>query len=545
MKTLFYSKKNYHLLYIFVVTLFFTGTFSFGSVFASDTKKKDSNIRITADNLNIKNKENFAEFSGNVEAVENDFSINSNKLKIYYKGDAKNSAEKAGGESIDKIIAHGDVLIKMNGKTAFAKSAQYTTNNQILILTGENVKVISEKNSITGTKIVLDRISGNIKVEGESTNRVKAIFYSKNKVKSDRLKPLNSENDAVKSTNNTKNLVSFSDNNAISYQEDNSSSEMDSEHLAVATEEAYQAKEIETPIAVPVIIKPADVINVTNSHEEIIPLPDRGEVKIAKLKQNIILTNFENRTSFIIHDMDKIFYNNLIKIFNKKCSNHIFQKPEDKNYPLALKELPRNEDGKINYSLLSDIGRKNGLNGVITGILKSIYTEETRHGFGWFKKTKTTINICIEIILHDINAGSKIIDRNFVYKLDVDKALAETIMSDKIIDPKLLDKDFVKDVLKIGKKMAIALNSQSWMGVMTSSEKNNIIIFAGGDIGLVPGNILKVYSMKTIEGFKFRSFFMPGDRAGEIKLVHVNPGTSKAVIISGFIENKDYFVKPD
>ncbi len=545
MKTLFYNKKNYRLLYVFIVTLFFTGTFSFGSVFASDIEKKNSNIRITADNLNIKNKENFAEFSGNVQAVENDFSINSNKLKIYYKGDAKNSAKKTGKESIDKIVAYGDVLIKINGKTATAESAQYTTNDQIIILTGENVKVISEKNSITGTKIILDRISGNIKVEGKSTSRVKAIFYSKDKIKSDRLKPLSSENGAVKSAKNTNNLASFSDNNAIPDKEDKSSLEMDSEHLAVAAKETYQAKEIETPMAVPVTIKPADVINTTNSHEEIIPLPDPDKVKIANLKQNIILTNFENRTSFIIHDMDKIFYNNLIKVFNKKCSNHIFQKPEDKNYPLALKELPRNEDGKINYSFLSDIGKKNGLNGVITGILKSIYTEQTHQGFWWFKKTKTTINICIEIILHDINAGSKIFDRNFVYKLDVDKTLAETIISDKIIDPKLLDKDFVKDVWKIGKKMAIALNSQSWMGVMTSSEKNNIIIFAGGDIGLLPGNILKVYSMKTIEGFKFRNFFMPGDRAGEIKLVHVNPGTSKAVIISGFIENKDYFVKPN
>jgi lipopolysaccharide export system protein LptA len=45
-------------------------------------------------------------------------------------------------------------------------------------MTGENSKVISGKNSISGSKIILYRKEGRVKVLGSEKKRVEATFYS-------------------------------------------------------------------------------------------------------------------------------------------------------------------------------------------------------------------------------------------------------------------------------------------------------------------------------------------------------------------------------
>jgi len=47
-----------------------------------------------------------------------------------------------------------------------------------ITMTGENSKVISGKNSISGTKIILYRNDGRIKVLGGKKKRVEATFFS-------------------------------------------------------------------------------------------------------------------------------------------------------------------------------------------------------------------------------------------------------------------------------------------------------------------------------------------------------------------------------
>jgi lipopolysaccharide export system protein LptA len=48
----------------------------------------------------------------------------------------------------------------------------------IIILSGENSKVFSEKSSITGSKIVLNRKTGRFKVLGGKKERVEATIFS-------------------------------------------------------------------------------------------------------------------------------------------------------------------------------------------------------------------------------------------------------------------------------------------------------------------------------------------------------------------------------
>jgi lipopolysaccharide export system protein LptA len=148
-----------------------------------DEKAEDQPILITADQLISDNEEKFAEFIGNVKATQADFVITSDKLRIYYRGELlkaeeKEDANKDNAEMLKKIVATGNVKINSTQYIAESDMVEYDTDTMMITLTGENSKVISGKNSLTGSKIILYRKDGRVKVFGSKKKRVEATFYS-------------------------------------------------------------------------------------------------------------------------------------------------------------------------------------------------------------------------------------------------------------------------------------------------------------------------------------------------------------------------------
>ena len=136
-------------------------------------------IQITADQLVSQSKESYAEFSGNVEAVQGDFEMRADRLRIYYRRGVNPTQKASGGdEPIDRIVASGNVKIKSDNRLAETEHAEYRVNDGILILKGKKSIVTDGKNSIQGTTITLNRDDGRITVEGNKQNRVKAIFHT-------------------------------------------------------------------------------------------------------------------------------------------------------------------------------------------------------------------------------------------------------------------------------------------------------------------------------------------------------------------------------
>jgi lipopolysaccharide transport protein LptA len=147
--------------------------------FPKSIKKETKKIRITADRLVGIYDSNDAEFTGSVEAVFENFIIKSDSLKIYYKRDqGKKEKTKAGKDSIDKIIANGNVKIWADDKVATTQQAVYTTDNMVLVLNGDNSTVTYNKNHVSGSKITINRSNNTVKVESNANNRVKALFYT-------------------------------------------------------------------------------------------------------------------------------------------------------------------------------------------------------------------------------------------------------------------------------------------------------------------------------------------------------------------------------
>jgi len=81
---------------------------------APDKKTEEPPILIEADQLISNNEEKYAEFIGNVKASQADFTITSDKLRIYYEGDLLSKEEKTNqnDDTLKKIVASGNVKIR-------------------------------------------------------------------------------------------------------------------------------------------------------------------------------------------------------------------------------------------------------------------------------------------------------------------------------------------------------------------------------------------------------------------------------------------------
>jgi len=151
----------------------------------SEGKARKEKIQVSSESLVMNDTEKFAEFIGNVRVVQGDTEIVSNRLKIYYEGNPRKPSDDAsakeasakddtGGDSIKKIVATGNVKITFDDTVAHSREAVYTTSDRILVLSGPNSRVSkASSGEISGSKIVIDRESGQIKFEGN----VEGVFF--------------------------------------------------------------------------------------------------------------------------------------------------------------------------------------------------------------------------------------------------------------------------------------------------------------------------------------------------------------------------------
>lgn len=174
-------------LYIWIVLLIIFSFHAADLSVAQDTAKsedappQETQIEITADKLISNSEEKYAEFIGNVRASQGAFVMTSGKLRIYYEGDLVNPDSKdsdSGQDALKKIVATENVKIVSERYTATSDYAEYEVVEGTITLSGKKAKVVSGKNSLAGTKIILNQKTGQVKVEGGPKQRVKAIFYS-------------------------------------------------------------------------------------------------------------------------------------------------------------------------------------------------------------------------------------------------------------------------------------------------------------------------------------------------------------------------------
>lgn len=141
-------------------------------------------VVITSDRLLADMQGREAEFVGNVRAVQGDTTISAERLKVFYArqedAPAAAPAEGAGpeGAQIERIEAHGRVVIHFGERVAEGEHAVYTAADRVLVITGDGARITSGPNTVTGGRIVMDRDDDRLTVEKETGGRVEAVFFT-------------------------------------------------------------------------------------------------------------------------------------------------------------------------------------------------------------------------------------------------------------------------------------------------------------------------------------------------------------------------------
>ncbi|MCH2547565.1 MAG: lipopolysaccharide transport periplasmic protein LptA [Alphaproteobacteria bacterium] len=152
-----------------------------------DAKKP---IEITADSLEVMQKEQQAEFIGNVVAIQGKMRITANRMKVFYRtGDQ----QKGDAQAISSIEVIGNVFMTNTSETARSKSGVYNVDdnklilkNDVVLTRGENVvkgevleyDLITGKSQIVGAGVTTKSPDGN--QQGGKKGRVRGLFVPGN-----------------------------------------------------------------------------------------------------------------------------------------------------------------------------------------------------------------------------------------------------------------------------------------------------------------------------------------------------------------------------
>lgn len=150
------------------------------------SKNKGQPVHISADKLEVHDKDKTATFSGKVQVNQGDTVMRSDTLTVFYEGgsgaDAKPSTPVAEmgpgtGQKIKKLEARGNVVVTQNDQVATGRLATFDMQKNIVTMDG-NVVLTQGQNVLRGNKLVVDLTNGYSRVEsGSGSNgRVQGLF---------------------------------------------------------------------------------------------------------------------------------------------------------------------------------------------------------------------------------------------------------------------------------------------------------------------------------------------------------------------------------
>lgn len=136
----------------------------------------DQPIQIESDQLEVRDPEGLAIFTGNVIVIQGESRLRTATLTVHYESDGSAAETAASGEpgasqDISKLVATGGVVVTSKDQTATGSTGTVDMKTNILELTGD-VTLAQGPNVVNGNKLIVDLATGNARVLSDSRVRV-------------------------------------------------------------------------------------------------------------------------------------------------------------------------------------------------------------------------------------------------------------------------------------------------------------------------------------------------------------------------------------
>ncbi len=135
---------------------------TFSDSFAGFGSNSKEPVEIEATNLQVRDKDKSAIFSGNVVVTQGETKLEAERLIVFYKGSMANGDAdgQAVQQTISRIEAKGNVLISSKDQVATGDDASFDMNKQVVVMTGKKVVLSQGPNVVVGKRLVINLETG-------------------------------------------------------------------------------------------------------------------------------------------------------------------------------------------------------------------------------------------------------------------------------------------------------------------------------------------------------------------------------------------------
>jgi lipopolysaccharide export system protein LptA len=123
----------------------------------------DQPIQIQSDQLEIKDQEKKAFFTGNVQVVQGTTTMKAGKMTVLYKGEG--ASVTSGSADIDKIYLDETVFLSSGTQQATAEKGEFNMATQTFVLEGKQVVLSQGPNVFKGCKLTVLMETGQAKLD--------------------------------------------------------------------------------------------------------------------------------------------------------------------------------------------------------------------------------------------------------------------------------------------------------------------------------------------------------------------------------------------
>lgn len=123
----------------------------------------DQPIQIQSDQLEIKDQEKKAFFTGNVQVVQGTTTMKAGKMTVLYKGEG--ASVTSGSADIDKIYLDETVFLSSGTQQATAEKGEFNMASQTFVLEGKQVVLSQGTNVFKGCRLTVLMETGQAKLD--------------------------------------------------------------------------------------------------------------------------------------------------------------------------------------------------------------------------------------------------------------------------------------------------------------------------------------------------------------------------------------------
>ena len=171
-----------------------------------------------------------------------------------------------------------------------------------------------------------------------------------------------------------------------------------------------------------------------------------------------------------------------------------------------------------------------GMNVLITSVVNPFELNSRKIGIWPFRLMRHHVEVSLLINAFDVIDGTLFLTHLEARKIKISGDDLEVEGNPQKIDEEKLEKALSRIVEDQAETITEGLREQPWRGKVVSAEGETITINAGTDVGLTNDVVFEVFDMgEAIRSASGRTFYLMGQKVGEIKTVNVMQSQASAV----------------